>query len=280
MIMRVLLVAMLSGLMVQCGNAEQASELKDVQDIQSMSVRSDGLYDVRCKDGRAEVRSASEIRNGQVCTSGGGGGGGNGALICAARDNDGRDPWILAVIRDDGSITRLPGTVFGTNDQCRRAANGARPAGNNVIACISRDNDGRDPWIDAQISTSAGTVTRLPSLSYGTFDACIAGLGQGAVFGDQTVLCTARDNDGRDPWILGRVGSDGQLVRVPEVQYGTIDQCRQSLGSARNTGSALIVCGSRDRDGRDPWNLYSLTTSGTTRLSLTYSTLDQCVAGQ
>lgn len=253
------------------------SQTKDVSDIQSMSRRPDGLYDVRCQDGRLEVRSANEIRSGNVCNNGGGGGG-TGSLLCVARDNDGRDPWVLASLGSNGTVTKLAGTTYATMDQCRQATSWARPVDQGVIICITRDNDGRDPWVGAQINFNGNTIQKIPALSFNTLEQCTAGIGSARPFRNQLLLCTARDNDGRDPWILGRL-VNGAMTKIPETVFTAIDQCQRSLDSARSTGDALWVCSSRDRDGRDPWNLYSITTSAVNRLDLSYGTFDQCVAG-
>lgn len=272
--MKKLFVFIFAAGLIACGHTEQPSAAKEVDDIQSMSKRPDGQYDVRCQDGRFEVRSASEIRSGNVCRSGGG----NSSLICVAKDNDGRDPWILATLNVNGTVTRLQGTQFSTIDQCRQSTAAARPLDRSVIVCIARDNDGRDPWVGAQIFLDTGTIQKIPDLSFSTLDQCTQGIGAGRPFRAQVILCAARDNDGRDPWILGRLGN-GALTKIPETVFTTVDQCYRSLNSARSVGDALWVCGSRDRDGRDPWNLFAITTTSVNMLDLNYSSLDQCLSG-
>jgi hypothetical protein len=201
------------------------------------------------------------------------------SLLCVARDNDGRDPWVLATMNGaTGAITKLPGTQFATIDQCRQAIIMARPTGNKLLACIARDNDGRDPWVGAEIAPDAGTVKKVTDLSFATFDACTQGISAGRTFMDQAIICTARDGDGRDPWVLGRV-SNGTLTKVTNTVLGNIQQCNQSLNSARISDTSMLLCSSRDRDGRDPWSLYNLTATTATKLASDYSTFDQCLSG-
>ena len=88
-----------------CSDSREISESKDVSDIQSMSLRPDGQYDVRCRDGRLEVRSAQDIRSGVVCETGGGGGGGGAGTIT--------NTYTTAI---DG------GLVDGTTDVSRQTA--------------------------------------------------------------------------------------------------------------------------------------------------------------
>jgi hypothetical protein len=133
------------------------------------------------------------------------------------------------------------------------------------LRCIARDND--------------GSVTRYNSLVYGTIDACNDAvrcnrpLGQGT-----TLVCTSRDRDGRDPWTVAKL-ANGQATLQPELIYGTFDMCEQSLLRSRFNGGSLLLCGSRDRDGRDPWNFFSINSTDAARRldDFQYSTFQQCI---
>jgi hypothetical protein len=148
--------------------------------------------------------------------------------------------------------------------------------GDALATCASRDKDGRDPWVVATI-LDTGRVTST-NLVYGTLPQCQAALGAGHPFNGVLLLCIARDNDGRDPWIVGRFTREGALTREPSMVYGTIDQCHASLDGARHTGQVVLACASRDADGRDPWNVFKILASGTERTTLSYGTVGDCVS--
>lgn len=298
--------------------SESSSTVKDIEDIRTMSICPDGRFDVICQNGDIELRSAEDLRDGFVC-NGGGGGGGSG-YICIARDNDGRASWIIGSISGgvqrysnvvfseieqcqaalvkridlpsltyvcgssdcDGrdpwtvyalgqSATAISGIKYGSVEQCYRATMVAGGSNGNVVICSSRDNDGRDPW---SIFSIVGTQATRTSTSYGTFEACESAMGSGT----DGILCAARDNDGRAPWIVSDI-SAGEPRRYTDAVYATIEQCEQATRSSlfldRNT---QLVCVSKDRDGRDPWSVVKLTGSGEILTSLIYATIDQCVA--
>jgi hypothetical protein len=55
-----------------CGGASSHSGVKAIEDVAAMQQRSDGLFDVLCKDPSREVVSIEQIRNNQVCGVAGG----------------------------------------------------------------------------------------------------------------------------------------------------------------------------------------------------------------
>lgn len=256
-----------------CGQNEAPSQIEDVEDIISMQARADGNFDVVCRDGRREVASAADIRANRVCR--GGGDGQNGDLMCIARDNDGRDPWILGRMTSTGSIVRVSGPVFSTLIQCQQSLRSGVYIGSSTMICIARDNDGRAPWISAAID-GRGNLTRY-SVAYETFNACTDALSSSTAIGSSLIGCVARDNDGRDPWILA-VMSERGMIRVGGTVFSTVAQCRETLQSGRRTYDALLFCTSRDNDGRDPWIIASVREDGTfiRNAGTVFSTLSQC----
>jgi hypothetical protein len=65
---------LLLGLVVACSSSSEdvdSTESNLVEDIASMTRRPDGLFDIRCRDGRFEVASAEQIRANAVCNGGG-----------------------------------------------------------------------------------------------------------------------------------------------------------------------------------------------------------------
>jgi hypothetical protein len=205
-----------------CSNEQSGgSKIKDVSDIRTMTARNDGLFDVVCRNGQAEVRSAAEIKSGQVCGSSSGSGG---ALICVSRDNDGRNPWSVAKMADDGSVQKFSTIVFETVESCKEA-----------------------------VASSKN------------------------LFGTLTLLCGSRDADGRSPFAAFKINADNSVTKERLI-YGTADECSSSLQKARQTATSILACASRDADGRNPWALFAVTASGTTKTQFVYNNLAECLA--
>jgi hypothetical protein len=267
-------------IMAACSQEPKSSDVQSVEDISSMSQRSDGRFEVRCRNGELEIRSASDIRANRVCEFGGGGGGGgsHGALLCVSRDNDGQDPWMLAALTSQGTATKIAGTVYGPNVQCQDALHSMRTINHGEsLLCISRDNDGQNPWLMASYNESTQQLTRIANTNHADFQTCIESIRATREWNGRSFSCVSRDNDGRDPWILSAMDGAGQVVRITNLQYATNQDCRMSLDRVRFVSQNIMICGSRDRDGRDPWNLYRIDQNQATRLEVTFGTLSACL---
>lgn len=222
----ILLVMLVAG----CGRTAATgtpSAVKAVDDISSMTLEPDGRYRVVCKDARVEYRSAAEIRADRVCERGGGGGG-DGIVRCVARDNDGRDPWIMAKFGSDGGLTRFPDFVFSTLAACQDTANSLVRVGFDThVFCAARDRDGRDPWSYGVIAGSTGSLAT--AAVFGTIAQCNDSLRRARVARDFLLTCTSRDADGRDPWSFVTVNSQGQVSLQTDAVYNTFEQCMGNL---------------------------------------------------
>jgi len=204
-----------------------AASVKAVEDIESMTVQRDGSYRVVCRDGRVEFRSASEIRSDRVCMNGGGGGGGSGILRCVARDNDGRNPWIIAQFNSNGDLTRFSELVFDTLENCQSSVSANVRVGFDVdVVCASRDRDGRNPWALGVISRGSASLARAV---YGDFTSCRSALARARTSRDFMLTCTSRDADGRNPWSYVTVNSAGTVNLRTDTTFGSLDECLRDL---------------------------------------------------
>ncbi len=152
-------------------------------------------------------------------------------IACVTRDNDGRDPWMLAV-RDGINVRRIGGTVFANQAQCEIGMQNIRAIGATSLMCVSRDNDGRNPYTLATLSTSAPGNFVLAKLAavMPDMESCTGTIRRAVIRQNQALLCVSRDNDGRAPWIATSLDArSGQFQRGTEV-YNTIDACWASLG--------------------------------------------------
>lgn len=216
--------------MAGCGGSSNAG-VKAVEDISSMVQERDGSFRVTCSDGRIEYRSPAEIRANRVCERGGGGGGGGGGgsgdLRCIARDNDGRDPWILSRFRSDGQMQRFDEFVFSNLSSCQAAARNATRVGwDTQVFCSSRDRDGRDPWAFGVIADRATLAT---DAVFGSLGACESALARARHYRDFMMTCTSRDRDGRDPWSFVTVNAAGQVLLRTDTNWSTLEQCLSNL---------------------------------------------------
>lgn len=255
-----------------CGKTSDSSSTQDVEDVSTMIARGDGTFDVVCRDGSREVATADDIRLDRVCD---GGSSTPGQLICVARDNDNRDPWVFARFTDSGSIVKIPDFQFSTRQGCEQSLQDGANMRSTTFVCVARDNDNRDPWIRAGIDAN-GAVTRLPS-QFSTYLLCKDSLTAGRAVNDGLISCVARDNDNRDPWIYSALSASGE-TRVAGPQFSTAAACQTSLADGRMTTSSLLVCVARDNDNRDPWIIGSVKATGEYigNTSTTFSTLAQC----
>jgi hypothetical protein len=152
-------------------------------------------------------------------------------IACVTRDNDGRDPWILAV-REGINVRRIAGTVFANQAECESGMQTIRSIGTTSLMCVSRDNDGKNPYTLATFNAStpgAYTASKLGAVMP-DMQSCVGTIRRAVIRQNLTLLCVSRDNDGRAPWIAASLDSrSGQFQRGTEA-YNTIDVCWASLG--------------------------------------------------
>jgi hypothetical protein len=243
----------------------------DVQDILSLVKRSDGDFDIVCSNGTREVRSAADIKAGNVCvvtqTTG---------LTCVSRDNDGQNPFVLARFTPEGQLVPVAGAVYGTLGDCRTAAGATRAAGAATLVCASRDNDGQNPWTLGLVDAE-GQATHLGEFVFGTLTDCLSALQSGVTLAGELTLCTSRDGDGQNPFVPVAIDAAGARTRLAVLVYGAFDQCRVSLVAARSlTGDAALVCAPRDSDGQNPWSLFRVAGGTATSTGQVFDSQQSC----
>lgn len=146
-------------------------------------------------------------------------------LSCVARDNDGRDPWVLGV-KDPVTlqVERLAGSNVGAFANCERIKPTAVQVRDSIFVCVSKDNDGRDPWSLAHYR-GGSLVAKVNNL--GSLDQCIHALNNATYNSQAIAFCATRDNDGRAPWVqMSVVAESGQIHRAGT--YSSFEQCVRS----------------------------------------------------
>ncbi|WP_394842965.1 hypothetical protein LZC95_38600 [Pendulispora brunnea] len=204
---------------------EQASVARSplVEDIQSMTRRDDGAYDVTCTDGRQQIRTAAQIRQDRVCepmlvsagTYHSCGVGPSGYLACWGSNyygalGNGTNEDSLVPVRVTGIDATIARVSVGAFASCAVTAAGAAKCwGSNLGGLLGNGANlpGSRVPVDVR-GLESGTV----DLSMGTTHAC-------AVTSTGAVKCWGSNFDGA----LGSPGPDSSVpVTVPGLESGAV----------------------------------------------------------
>lgn len=154
-------------------------------------------------------------------------------------------------------------------------ANPGRP-GENSYVCVSRDNDGRDPWMLGVRDFT--NVVRISGTVVQTKQECENNLKNSRYIRGGLLTCFSRDNDGRDPWIMNFLGRDNSLIRLNRAVSTSYQDCANTIRDTKVTREGILYCASRDSDGRSPYVIVGYRTdgSGSQVGNETYSSYEQC----
>lgn len=152
------------------------------------------------------------------------------------------------------------------------------PVPQNRPVCISRDNDGRSPFIIGIRDEQTLQVTRMSALVFDSTAACQEAIDNTARFGPNVYLCASRDADGKRPISLYSVDF-ARAQKLPLVFDSTQD-CTGTVQRARVTSQVLAICASRDHDGRSPFRAFTINhaTRNITPVGDIYQDLGTCQA--
>lgn len=146
---------------------------------------------------------------------------------CVSRDNDNRAPYVIG-IRDGLNVSRIRGSQFASESECQEALASTRYLMGETLICVSRDNDGRNPYQIAKLGTD---VVRLPRTltpdvrSCGELRAKLRPARDGRV-----LFCNSRDNDNRAPYkAISLRLSDGDVQTGSEI-FNTMGECESFVG--------------------------------------------------
>ena len=152
----------------------------------------------------------------------------NQGISCVARDNDGRNPWMLAISNDGGfSKKKINKTTIGNLNDCEEVARAARSVGSSYLACVTKDNDGRNPWVLAMINNTNATHIRYSTVANKAN--CLEALNNAVNAGrGQIVTCGSRDSDGRTPFVKIKFDKNGQVTKGTD-SYNSFANCIRDL---------------------------------------------------
>lgn len=156
----------------------------------------------------------------------------DGKLVCVSRDNDGRNPWILAYQENPVTGTRFTNAVFDSEISCKSTIENMRPIDSyRQLFCSTRDNDGRDPWQVAIFNSYYRTVSVVPRSSIGNNVECRRAVADARLFGQDIALCTSRDGDGRTPFNAVLYKADGTIEKGLDT-FSTYNECAVKLAGS------------------------------------------------
>ncbi len=162
-------------------------------------------------------------------TSGTGGNSPAGKLFCNSRDNDGRAPYVIAS-RDPRTMAtvKYPNTTVSSMEDCTDIIKQSRTAnGDNVLVCISRDNDSRGPWSLAILNQNSATTTKI--MNYQNLTDCHLSVQRSNTSHYAMSICASRDNDGRAPYARFVFNFSSQILEKFET-FNTLEECHQNNG--------------------------------------------------
>ena len=142
--------------------------------------------------------------------------------------------------------------------------------------CTSRDNDDQAPYV---LSIRQGVqAIRIAASVFETKTQCETALSNPFKIRTTSFICLSRDNDGRAPFQMASLkGID--VHRYSSTTTQANEACLSFVQSLRyQGGSELIFCGSRDNDGRAPFQLVSLNieTGRETKGNEFFNSIEKC----
>ncbi|MBS1958630.1 MAG: hypothetical protein JST80_04080 [Bdellovibrionales bacterium] len=194
-----------------------------------------------------------------------------------------RDSAQLAseIRRESPYLTRAQAAAISEKIQDIRTIIYGGSSGSDLnLTCVSRDNDGRDPWV---LGVRDGiNVSRLTSAVFANNADCTSAINNAKSFRGVAVTCVSRDNDGRAPFQFATIVNDGGVKanKVAKSISGSYADCQGTLNRALPSSGRdqLTYCTSRDNDGRAPFVAVNLDIrSGNAQAgSESFNAIDQC----
>jgi hypothetical protein len=153
-----------------------------------------------------------------------------GAYACVSRNNDGRSPFMLA--SSNGiKMQKIQGTLYQKSADCQAADYSIRILPTTSLACTSRDQDGRGPWIMGLLNEKNQFVRLDNAVALNLAD-CLK-LEQDLVLQeDQTtgLFCASKGGDGKSPFVMTKVDLlTGRLEWSSQI-FSDLQHCNQNLG--------------------------------------------------
>ena len=150
------------------------------------------------------------------------------------------------------------------------------PISTNDYVCVSRDNDGKNPF--ALGLRSGVNVAKINNAIYATSDDCKIAAKNIRSVRKVALVCATRDADGRNPWSVGLLDGRGGMRMLAPSSTSTLNECIDALKNAIVSSQQVIFCTSRDNDARAPFIPVSVNaiTGEFTAGNTVYSNMNDC----
>ena len=143
---------------------------------------------------------------------------------CVSRDNDGASPWVIG-FKSGINVTRMNETKFSSLSDCQSALSSGRQTPAGLLLCISRDNDGNQPW---QMTFVKGQmVERISQTTMSNFSTCQQTIrrSQYKYILNQLNFCTSRDGDGMNPYVAASIDLASKSLQKGTEMFQSMDAC-------------------------------------------------------
>lgn len=147
-------------------------------------------------------------------------------LSCVSRDNDGMNPFVIA-IRDPRTFatSKVSGISFRKED-CERAIRNIRTVRGSAFICAARDNDGMAPFVIYALDSSLRNIAQKLG-SARSIAECEQTLSSALLSRTHMSICGARDNDGMAPFIRTIYSlQDRTVTRDTSIAYRSMQECQ------------------------------------------------------
>ncbi|MBX3039096.1 MAG: hypothetical protein KF789_00140 [Bdellovibrionaceae bacterium] len=157
---------------------------------------------------------------------------------------------------------------------------GNQPGQRYQLSCISRDNDGVNPFIASLRDPSDFSETKIPG-TVGNRESCERAINQAREVEGVLFVCGSRDNDGHNPYALVMFSLRTKAAKT-FASFRDLNECTTMLSQALVSRTHLSVCAAKDNDGMKPYTRLSIEIrTGDVRSSgATYDSLNSCVSGR
>lgn len=118
-----------------------------------------------------------------------------------------------------------------------------------LLVCEDRDNDGRFGLVEVTLQPAAAEASVVRG-NIGTYQSCVAAIGQQSACNGSSTLCACedRDQDGRFGIVRHAYPTTGRSVIAPNL--GNYTTCQAQMNSYPSASDRYLTCDDYDNDGR------------------------------
>jgi hypothetical protein len=185
---------------------------------------------------------------------------------------------VAVEIRHEGPFLKVETreAISSRLDEILKLVRGEDLDNKNPLICVSKDNDNRGPY--ALAFRNGIDVFRIVNAIYSSMEDCQNAITNSRKILGATLVCSAKDRDGRSPYDIGAISGPAPLVKIQRSVTLSMIDCQETLKDMKVFGSQVVFCGSQDSDGRSPFRAVSADIkNGTSRMGTeSFPSLEAC----